>query len=279
MLFKADNLTGAEKTLLQSYFNTTRNIAGCQALRRRMGHCLLGMRVVYGEPVFVTLSPNRRHSSLILKLSRVRRHDVGLRATDTCTQARRRFCGPDEPPVFVNGFVTEDDADVEKAETLLNLPSLRDRQGMNAQDPLSSVHYYLACVYILLPATFGLRMCLNCLHCNMDEHDPKKSAATTSPCQDLLGRNAKPMGGYAGLAETMGFANELQGDGTLHGHGFVVLSNVYQYSSLQDITNLINANSEKLTPEQVVQRFTGFYLGLRLSLPRSASMNRCSVRL
>ena len=49
MLFKADGLSSAEKILLRSYMNVTKNIAGCQALRQRIGHCLFGMRVVYGD--------------------------------------------------------------------------------------------------------------------------------------------------------------------------------------------------------------------------------------
>ena len=102
---------------------------------------------------------------------------------------------------------------------------------MNAQDPISSVHYYMVSMYVLLPGAFGLRMCLNCPHCNTDEHDPAYSlracgAHELSPCQDLLGRNTKPMGGYAGLAEAMAFANELQEDGTLHGHGQVDINGI-----------------------------------------------------
>ena len=261
MLFKADNLTSSERILLRAYFNTTRNISGCQALRKRIGHCLFGMRVVHGEPIFLTLSPNRRHSTLILKLSRLRRNDTGLQSTDPCTQARREFQGADVPPIFFDGLVSSD-ADVDRAEVTLKLPPIKVRQGMNAQDPLSSVHYYLMCIFVLLPGIFGLRMCLNCPHCNIDEHDPCKQASYAReercPCQDLWGRNSKPMGGYAGLSEAMGFANELQGDGTIHGHGFVTLANAYQYGSLQDIANLIENNFNDLTPEEVLSRLTSF---------------------
>ena len=81
MLFSADDVTPAEKTILRAYLNTTENIAGCQAIRRKIGHCCFGMRVVYGETIFVTVSPNRRHSSMILKMSRARRNDTSLKAT------------------------------------------------------------------------------------------------------------------------------------------------------------------------------------------------------
>ena len=47
------------------------------------------------------------------------------------------------------------------------------------------------------------------------------------------------MGGYAGLSQGMAFANENQGDGTVHGHGFVALCNAYQHATLEDIVRLI----------------------------------------
>ena len=60
------------------------------------------------------------------------------------------------------------------------------------------------------------------------------------------------MGGFAGLAEAMGFANELQGDGTVHGHGFMALANAYQYGSLQDIVDLIESSVAQLQPAEMI---------------------------
>ncbi len=34
--------------------------------------------MVHGEVIFVTVSPNRRHSAMVLKLSRARRNDASL---------------------------------------------------------------------------------------------------------------------------------------------------------------------------------------------------------
>ena len=83
MLFRDDTLNSTERILLRSYFNTTNNIAGCQALRKKIGHILFGMRIVYGpNPIFVTVSPNRRHSGLLYKLHRVRRNDTGVGGDD-----------------------------------------------------------------------------------------------------------------------------------------------------------------------------------------------------
>ena len=76
MLFKADDLTHLEKMILTSYFKVATGIADCQAIRSRIGHCLFGLRVVYGDVIFVTVSPNRRHSTWLMRLSRVRRNDA-----------------------------------------------------------------------------------------------------------------------------------------------------------------------------------------------------------
>ena len=87
-LFIAEGITAAEKTILKAYLSTTSNIAGCQAIRQKIGHCCFGFRIVHGEVIFVTVSPNRRHSSMILKLSRARRNDTSLCADDDVSRWR-----------------------------------------------------------------------------------------------------------------------------------------------------------------------------------------------
>ena len=57
LLFRADDLKVAERVVLKSYLNITRSFSGCQAIRRRIGHCLFGFRVVSGECLFVTVPP------------------------------------------------------------------------------------------------------------------------------------------------------------------------------------------------------------------------------
>ena len=139
---------------------------------------------------------------------------------------------------------------------------------MNAQDPLSSVHYYLVMMYVGLPGVFGIRMCLDCPQCNCDKHDPLRArlsigcddlrARLSTGCQDCMGRNTKPLGGFAGLGEALAFGTELQGDGTLHGHGFIVLVNAWQHSSLQDIANRIDKYAASLSAEDAMSRLTSF---------------------
>ena len=161
--------------------------------------------------IFVTLSPNRRHSSMILKLSRARSNDVSLLGTDEVSRERRRHCGSGTPSVFCRHCLY-DDPDGEKATVENSLPDLFVRQGWNAQDPLSSCHHYLFFMHVILPGIFGIRMCFLCPHCNADHTDLTFEEAGTPSCSDYLGSNSKAMGGYAGLATGLAFATEYQGD-------------------------------------------------------------------
>ena len=142
MFFSADGITVAEKTILRAYLNTTSSIAGCQSIRKKIGHCCFGLRVVYGETIFVTVSPNRRHSSMILKLSRARKNDTSSKGNDPVKEARNQFCGKDFPKVFSQNCYL-DDLQGEKTVKEIPLLALWVRQAWNAQDPLSSCHHFL----------------------------------------------------------------------------------------------------------------------------------------
>ena len=240
----------------------TSNISGCQALRRRMGHILFGFRCVYGECIFITVSPNRRHSSLILRLSRARVNDTGLfdrdpMSPDTARRTsywRHRYAASRSPPIFgATTYMQDPTGSATEAE--VPLPEWCVRQQWLAQDPLASVHYYLVIMRIVVPAALGIRMCFRCPDCNAD---CELDTLMYESCSDYLGSNNKSMGGYAGIATAMAFANEFQGDGTAHGHGLVALANIYQHSTLEDIATLITSNIGQLSPARVVQRITSF---------------------
>ena len=256
-LFSADDITSAEKIILRSYFNTTANIAGCQAIRSKIGHCCFGFRVVHGEVIFVTVSPNRRHSHMILKLSRARRNDVSLLGDDDVSRSRRTHCGPLTPRMF-SEFTVFDDQCGENTELEFPVPDIFVRQGWNAQDPLSSCHHYLFFMHVVLPSIFGLRMCFRCPDCNVDRTCFRNETFHSISCQDCLGSNMKSMGGYAGLATGMAFATEYQGESTPHGHGFVSLANMYQHHNLEEIGRIIEENHRGIEPEVMLDRIKNF---------------------
>lgn len=145
----ADGLGMSEARVLQMYERVTASLPASQAMRRRLGRAMFGFRVVYGDGVFIKISPSRRHSALILRLSRARRNDPMLSRQDDVSSTRKRFCRHSEPSIFMMDASTE-----------INFPPLSVRQGLNARDPLASVFHYDVCIRIILARLCGLRMCL-----------------------------------------------------------------------------------------------------------------------
>ena len=256
IMFKDDKIDAIGKLVLGSYLNTTRHIAGCQAIRRKIGHILFGFRVCYGEALFVTVSPNRRHSALLLTLSRARMNDTGLKRKDATTVWRKSCCGANKPG-FCSSFDVDRDPSGRQATLEIPLPDLLQRQALNAQDPLATIHHYDVVMYVVLAATFGVRMCLRCPHCNIDGTDPNKRTKVMG-CSDLLGCNSKLMGGFAGLAVAMIFSNEFQGEGTPHGHGFISLANLFQHSTIPEIAALLQENAKKTDAVDILGRVIDF---------------------
>ena len=122
--------------------------------------------------------------------------------------------------------------DAENAGDVLNIPSLKERQAINAQDPWSSVMHFDVSSRIIFPRIMGVRMCMHCPHCNRE--------GSTSPCQNKFGNNALILGGTAGMCDGFGEAVENQGEGTPHGHGFVALVTPYQHRTLMEIHDLLD---------------------------------------
>ena len=55
-----------------------------QGIRLKIGHCLFGQRVVYGEGIFMTISPSPQHSGLVLLLSRCAPSSNQRMFTESC---------------------------------------------------------------------------------------------------------------------------------------------------------------------------------------------------
>jgi hypothetical protein len=60
----AEHLSEKAKLLLRSIRYVSSHLGGVQEVRTKIGNALFGARVVYGEPLFVTVSPSSRHSGL-----------------------------------------------------------------------------------------------------------------------------------------------------------------------------------------------------------------------
>ena len=110
---------------------------------------------------------------------------------------RLKHAGPQQPKLFEEDLGGEDDLamkhlfaeycemssqeqrnmkkKVEHATVSLGIPSFKDRQAWNAQDPLASVHHYLVHMKVFVPLAFGIRMCFQCPHCNWDRYEDARN--------------------------------------------------------------------------------------------------------
>ena len=199
-------------------------------MRRKAGHCLFGLRTTHGETLFFTISPDRRHSTLLLKLSRARQNDTSLRAQGDTALWRRRLAGADVPSLTVPPGTAP-----EEVEKVLELPPLAIRKKIYAQDPLSAIQRYDVATRVLLGRIAGTRFCPRCPDCNTFEAE----SAGNLGCSNKFSNNAMPCGGSAGFSDQIGAMTEHQGDGTPHVHGSMVLVSVYQFSTLEEIAERI----------------------------------------
>ena len=71
----AKGLTPLEKKMAFAQNFIAQQMAGTQQLRQLMGHTQFGARVLYGDCMFFTISPNEQHSALVLRLVRRRQKD------------------------------------------------------------------------------------------------------------------------------------------------------------------------------------------------------------
>ena len=60
------------------------------------------------------------------------------------------------------------------------------------------------------------------------------------------------------MAEALACAKELQGDGTIHAHGFLAVANAFQHSTMADIANLLVSRMHDLTEAEIVERVINF---------------------
>jgi hypothetical protein len=100
MLRWADDLHADERELLELYRKVTASLAGSQGIRCGFNAVNTGFRVMFGDVLFFTVTPDRRHSALLWRIMRSRVHDTGLLADDAATAWRRRYASPNTPSLY-----------------------------------------------------------------------------------------------------------------------------------------------------------------------------------
>jgi hypothetical protein len=196
-------------------------MSGTQLVRQLMGHTQFGARVVYGDCIFFTISPNE-----VLKLTRNRQSHPYVKHGSAHVKNLAKQCYP-ELEAKPDGV--EDDVFVE-------LPQYDIRAATTARDPLAVIEGYRLEVLLRLASLLGVRMCPNCPRCN----------DSVNGCQDLFGSNMRPVGGVLGGMNAFGGGAEHQMHGTphLHAEGHIVCA--YQYGALQEVAAKFEARFASL---------------------------------
>ena len=92
----ARGITPFQRQLLANLHFLSSSIPGTQDIRRQMGQHMRGATFIYGQPIFLTISPSERHSSLILQLSRFRTCDTLFQNMSSDeVKAQLRYAGCD----------------------------------------------------------------------------------------------------------------------------------------------------------------------------------------
>ena len=151
----ANGLTALEKRLAvaQNYLATY--LPGTQQVRKLMYHSQFGARVVYGDCIFFTISPNEQHSALVLRLSRFRQNDPYCLWSDELT---RKLAREDFP--LLEGKRAKPGASVKHEEDIehvdIELPEYDLRRVATARNPRAVVEGYRVEVFLRLATILGV---------------------------------------------------------------------------------------------------------------------------
>ncbi|CAJ1335198.1 unnamed protein product, partial [Effrenium voratum] len=156
-LHMVPELPRAARVLLQNVQHVSAKIPGTVEVRKLMRHETHAYRIIYGEPIFVTISPNERDNLLGVRLFRCRKSDPVVEADEDARQ-----WGGERQPVLGTA-VTE--------ATAGSLPAFEARRHLAAADPLSVVEAFHLQLRLCLRHLFGINICKNCPRCNCMSED------------------------------------------------------------------------------------------------------------
>ena len=71
----AEGITAQQRRLLADFRFRTRMVPGTQEIRTKLGHVCVWSSVVYGNGIFMTVTPGERRNYLAIRLSRYRASD------------------------------------------------------------------------------------------------------------------------------------------------------------------------------------------------------------
>ena len=220
-ILDAIGLTATQRALVQNYRFMSARIPGTRQVRRSINHLVFSSRIVYGLPVFMTITPSERHSILMIRLSRYRFLDPAIRIANP---EFARWAGYNSPSLQSR----EDTVGQKEEDVCFEIPAYDLRKLMISRDSICSVDAFDINVRMVAAQLNGVRMCPECPQCAVSE----------KPCMDLYGSNATPMGGGAGRVDALIGAVEAQKkEGVLHLHFFIFPQMAHQHQNLKEIAD------------------------------------------
>ena len=96
-LGRAIGMTPMDRALLRNYEFLASRVAGTRQVRRRINHMIFSSRIVYGNPVYMTITPNPKHSVWSVRLFRCRKKDPAM--THGYPEFAQ-YCGFDTPSIM-----------------------------------------------------------------------------------------------------------------------------------------------------------------------------------
>ena len=214
----ATGLSATARRILANMHHTARVIPGTQEARRQMRFEIQGLRVRYGTPIFVTVTPDEGHQLLYIRLSRHRRSDP-IRLSEVGAAAA---AGDRTWPALDADFTCS--LPVECLQP--RVPNWEERRRILARDPLATVDGFRVTMLLLLRHLFGVNVCLYCPDCSCGP----------TPCQDERGSSARTNGGVFGRIDTAYISIEFQKSaGSPHGHMQLFVQCLHQHTSLHEI--------------------------------------------
>ena len=226
------NLSATAQRILANLNHTARKVPGTQEARRVMRFEIQAMRVRYGTPIFVTVTPDEAHSLLYVRMSRHRRSDPIRRPA----QHVNAEAGDRRWPQLDKDLSLQCPMEIfeKRGETW------EERRRILARDPLTTVHGFRATMLLVMKHLFGMNVCLQCPFCNCG----------SQPCQDRQGSNATCIGGIFGRCDAAYVAIEFQkSSGSPHGHIQLFVQCLHQHENLADIFHLAEARLAALRKE------------------------------
>ena len=227
-------LTPAAHKLLAAVEHTSQRVEGTQEVRRLMRHQLHAYRIVYGQAVFVTFSPNEKDSLLMIRLSRARRSDP-IHSTDTSIG---RWGTMDAPSIEHD----MDEMGFSPQELASHIPDYEQRRALLARDPLCCSDAFRILCRLVLRHFFGVRVCPWCPRCNTNEF-------RGSACQDIFGSSSTAVGGVFGRVDAVFGSIESQKAGGLHLHTQLFVQCLHQHTPLHQILHRIRCGAGSLVQD------------------------------